>query len=79
MIPGFFAQVEPNAHRLEEHRRKYERLRKEREEKKIAHERQRRRAEAQVTIFYALFLANLASQSIIPLIEIFMCIFQGRV
>lgn len=43
------AQVEPNAHRIEEHRRKYDRLRKEREEKKIERERQRRRAQAQVT------------------------------
>lgn len=41
-------QVEPNAHKLEEHRRKYERLRKERDDKKIERERQRRRAEAQV-------------------------------
>ncbi|XP_078448056.1 HSP70-interacting protein 1 [Wolffia australiana] len=40
-------KVEPNAHRLEEHRRKYERLRRERAEKKAERERQRRRAEAQ--------------------------------
>jgi len=40
--------VEPNAHKIEEHRRKYERLHKEREDKKKERERQRRRAEAQV-------------------------------
>lgn len=40
--------MEPNAHKIEEHRRKYERLHKEREEKKAERERQRRRAEAQV-------------------------------
>lgn len=49
-------QVEPNAHRIEEHRRKYERLHKEREEKKIERERQRRRAEAQVTVVLSFFL-----------------------
>lgn len=42
------SQVEPNAHKIEEHRRKYDRLHKEREERKIMRERQRRRAEAQV-------------------------------
>lgn len=41
-------QVEPNAHKIEEHRRKYERLRKERELRKIQRERQRRHAEAKV-------------------------------
>ncbi|PSS08077.1 TPR repeat-containing thioredoxin TDX like [Actinidia chinensis var. chinensis] len=40
-------QVEPNAHKIDEHRRKYERLRKERELRKIEREWQRRRAEAQ--------------------------------
>ncbi|XP_039122788.1 FAM10 family protein At4g22670 [Dioscorea cayenensis subsp. rotundata] len=40
-------KVEPNAHKIEEHRRKYDRLRKEREEKKIDRERRRRKAEAQ--------------------------------
>ncbi|KAG5536273.1 hypothetical protein RHGRI_023899 [Rhododendron griersonianum] len=39
-------KVEPNAHKIEEHRRKYERLRKERELRKIERERQRRHAEA---------------------------------
>jgi len=43
--------VEPNAHKIEEHRRKYERLHKEREEKRKERERQRRRAEAQVPNF----------------------------
>ncbi|XP_057514325.1 TPR repeat-containing thioredoxin TDX [Actinidia eriantha] len=40
-------KVEPNAHKIDEHRRKYERLRKERELRKIECERLRRRAEAQ--------------------------------
>ncbi|KAF3448397.1 hypothetical protein FNV43_RR09110 [Rhamnella rubrinervis] len=48
-INAVLKKVEPNAHRIEEHRRKYERLRKEREEKRIERERQRRRAEAQAT------------------------------
>ncbi|KAK7330667.1 hypothetical protein VNO77_24865 [Canavalia gladiata] len=46
-INAVLKKVEPNAHKIEEHRRKYERLHKEREEKKKEHERQRRRAEAQ--------------------------------
>lgn len=46
-IRSVLKKVEPNAHKIEEHRRKYDRLRKEREEKKIERERQRRRAEAQ--------------------------------
>lgn len=40
--------MEPNAHKIVEHRRKYERLRKEREEKRAERDRLRRRAEAQV-------------------------------
>eukprot|EP00249_Psilotum_nudum_P002604 c15722_g1_i1 orf=223-1380(+) len=40
-------KVEPNAHKIEEHRRKHERRRKEREERKAERERQKRRAEAQ--------------------------------
>ncbi|KAA8521903.1 hypothetical protein F0562_012783 [Nyssa sinensis] len=46
-ISAVLKKVEPNAHKIEEHRRKYERLHKEQEEKKIERERQRRRAEAQ--------------------------------
>ncbi|KAK0586411.1 hypothetical protein LWI29_006469 [Acer saccharum] len=46
-ISAVLKKVEPNAHRIEEHRRKYDRLRKEREDRKIERERQRRRAEAQ--------------------------------
>ncbi|KAG1354750.1 putative FAM10 family protein [Cocos nucifera] len=46
-ISAVLKKVEPNVHKIEEHHRKYERLRKEREEKKIERERQRRRAEAQ--------------------------------
>lgn len=41
-------QVEPNAHRIEEHRRKYDRLHKEREERRSQRERQRQQAETQV-------------------------------
>ncbi|KHN09749.1 Hsc70-interacting protein [Glycine soja] len=46
-INAVLKKVEPNAHKIEEHRRKYERLHKEREDKKKERERQRRRAEAQ--------------------------------
>ncbi|CAM8882804.1 unnamed protein product [Rhodiola kirilowii] len=49
-INAVLKKVEPNAHKLEEHQRKYERLRKEREERRILRERQRRKAEAQVAI-----------------------------
>ncbi|THU61704.1 hypothetical protein C4D60_Mb07t26120 [Musa balbisiana] len=45
-INSVLKKVEPNAHKIEEHRRKYERLRKEREAQKIERERQRQRAEA---------------------------------
>lgn len=38
-------QVEPNVHKIEEHKKKYERLRKERDMKKAELERQRRHAE----------------------------------
>lgn len=37
-------QVEPNAHKIEEHRRKYERMRKDRELKRAERERQKRQA-----------------------------------
>lgn len=47
-ISAVLKKVEPNAHKLEEHRRKYDRLRKEREDKKAERDRLRRRAEAQV-------------------------------
>ncbi|XP_019160548.1 PREDICTED: FAM10 family protein At4g22670 isoform X2 [Ipomoea nil] len=46
-ISSVLKKVEPNAHKIEEHRRKYDRLRKEREDRKIERERQRRKAEAQ--------------------------------
>ncbi|KAG6396966.1 hypothetical protein SASPL_143126 [Salvia splendens] len=46
-ISAVLKKVEPNAHKIEEHRRKYDRLRKEREDRKNERERQRRRAEAQ--------------------------------
>ncbi|KAH6824900.1 tetraticopeptide domain-containing thioredoxin [Perilla frutescens var. hirtella] len=45
-ISAVLKKVEPNAHKIEEHRRKYDRLRKEREDKKDDRDRQRRRAEA---------------------------------
>ncbi|KAJ8555649.1 hypothetical protein K7X08_013145 [Anisodus acutangulus] len=46
-ISAVLKKVEPNAHRIDEHRRKYDRLRKELEDRKIERERQRRKAEAQ--------------------------------
>ncbi|GFZ06970.1 HSP70-interacting protein 1 [Actinidia rufa] len=46
-ISAVLKKVEPNAHKIEDHRRKYDRLRKEREDRKTERERQRRRAEAQ--------------------------------
>ncbi|KAJ4745960.1 thioredoxin family protein [Rhynchospora pubera] len=46
-INAVLKKVEPNVHKIEEHRRKYEHLRKEREMKKAQAERQRRRAEAE--------------------------------
>ncbi|KAK6947623.1 STI1/HOP, DP domain [Dillenia turbinata] len=49
-ISAVLKKVEPNAHRIEEHRRKYDRLRKEREDRKIERERLRRKAEAQVPL-----------------------------
>ncbi|KAK1307752.1 FAM10 family protein [Acorus calamus] len=45
-IYSILKKVEPNAHKLKEHQRKYERLRKERELRKAERLRQRRRAEA---------------------------------
>ncbi|KAK9927476.1 hypothetical protein M0R45_024657 [Rubus argutus] len=46
-ISAVLKKVEPNVHRIQEHRRKYDRLRKEREDRRIERERQRRKAEAQ--------------------------------
>ncbi|XP_059639998.1 FAM10 family protein At4g22670-like [Cornus florida] len=46
-ISSVLKKVEPNARKIDDHRRKYERLRKEQEAKKAERERQRRRAEAQ--------------------------------
>ncbi|XP_050376857.1 FAM10 family protein At4g22670 isoform X2 [Argentina anserina] len=46
-ISAVLKKVEPNVHRIQEHRRKYDRLRKEREDRKLERERQRRKAEAQ--------------------------------
>ncbi|XP_020083052.1 TPR repeat-containing thioredoxin TDX isoform X2 [Ananas comosus] len=46
-IDSVLKKVEPNVQKIEAHRRKYERLRKEREMKKAQLERQRRRAEAE--------------------------------
>ncbi|CAI0541268.1 unnamed protein product [Linum tenue] len=51
-ISAVLKKVEPNAHKLDEHRRKYDRLRKEREDRKAEKERQRRRAKAQVSSDY---------------------------
>ncbi|KAL3821478.1 hypothetical protein ACJIZ3_007383 [Penstemon smallii] len=41
----------PNAHKMEEHRRKYERLRKEREDRKLERKRQRCRGEARAAAY----------------------------
>eukprot|EP00270_Netrium_digitus_P019503 TRINITY_DN76_c0_g1_i3.p1 TRINITY_DN76_c0_g1~~TRINITY_DN76_c0_g1_i3.p1 ORF type:complete len:394 (-),score=132.66 TRINITY_DN76_c0_g1_i3:197-1378(-) len=46
-VAEFQKKVEPNAHRLQEHRRKYERLRKERVERVAEKERNRRKKAAQ--------------------------------
>ncbi|KAH1080373.1 hypothetical protein J1N35_020134 [Gossypium stocksii] len=46
-INSVLKKVEPNAHRIEEHRRKYDRLRKEKEDRIIERERRHRRAQAQ--------------------------------
>ncbi|KAK8461212.1 hypothetical protein SEVIR_1G000400v4 [Setaria viridis] len=46
-INAVLKKVEPNAHKIVEHRRKYDRLKKEREEKRAERDRLRRRAEAQ--------------------------------
>ncbi|KAL9271528.1 FAM10 family protein-like protein, partial [Drosera capensis] len=46
-INAVLKKVEPNAHKIDEHQRKYERLRKEREERKIERERRRRKAKAE--------------------------------
>ncbi|MBA0616778.1 hypothetical protein Godav_026270 [Gossypium davidsonii] len=46
-LTSLLKQVEPNAHRIEEHRRKYDRLRKEKEDRIIERERRHRRAQAQ--------------------------------
>ncbi|KAJ4973042.1 hypothetical protein NE237_006216 [Protea cynaroides] len=48
-IGSVLKKVEPNAHKIEEHQRKYERLRKDREIKKAERQRQQRQAEAQAT------------------------------
>ncbi|KAF8676738.1 hypothetical protein HU200_046853 [Digitaria exilis] len=47
-INAVLKKVEPNVHKIVEHRRKYERLRKEREEKRAERDRLCRRAQAQV-------------------------------
>lgn len=46
-ISAVLKKVEPNVYKIVEHRRKYDRLRKERKEKKAEHDRLCRRAEAQ--------------------------------
>ncbi|XP_021291999.1 TPR repeat-containing thioredoxin TDX [Herrania umbratica] len=46
-IGSVLKKVEPNAHKIEEHRRKYDRLRKERELKRTERQRQQPKAEAQ--------------------------------
>jgi suppressor of tumorigenicity protein 13 len=48
----FTAQVEPNAHKIEEHRKKYERLRKQKEQKRVQPKKQPQN-EAQVSIVHS--------------------------
>lgn len=50
-ILNYKLQVEPNAHKIEEHRRKYERLRRDREGRKMERTRQRQRDEVKVVSF----------------------------
>lgn len=54
VIISFSRQVEPNARKIEEHRRKYERLRKQKGQKKSQPKKQQQ-AEAQVSIVYSFF------------------------
>ncbi|XP_074331022.1 FAM10 family protein At4g22670-like [Apium graveolens] len=46
-ISDVLKKVEPNAHKIEEHRRKYDRLHKEREDRMVERDRQCRKAQAQ--------------------------------
>ncbi|KAJ9535844.1 hypothetical protein OSB04_un001003 [Centaurea solstitialis] len=55
-ISAILKKVEPNAHKIVEHRRKYDKLRKEREDRKTERERQRGRAEAKAN-----FIAYIAA------------------
>ncbi|PHT26178.1 TPR repeat-containing thioredoxin TDX [Capsicum baccatum] len=48
-ISAVLKKVEPNARKIEEHHKKYDRLRKEREDRKVERERQWRKAEAQAS------------------------------
>lgn len=50
-------QVEPNARKILEHRRKYERLWKEKELKDVERERQRRQAEAVSRVNHVILLS----------------------
>jgi hypothetical protein len=72
-------QVEPNARKIEEHRRKYERLRKERELKKAELER-KQQAEAQVSVFFfftlvliiALFIIHWEEKHLVSLVHLYL-------
>ncbi|PHT39625.1 TPR repeat-containing thioredoxin TDX [Capsicum baccatum] len=55
-ISAVLKKVEPNARKIEEHHKKYDRLRKEREDRKVERERQWRKAEAQVKLQLLVFL-----------------------
>ncbi|KAJ8536093.1 hypothetical protein K7X08_034494 [Anisodus acutangulus] len=48
-LPRYLKKVEPNAHKIEEHCRKYQRLREEKQLRKSERDRQRRQAEAKAT------------------------------
>ena len=59
---SLFAQIEPNVNKIREHRRKYERLRKERKQKATERERQKTQAGTKarviVTIVYKIWFSN---------------------
>lgn len=52
-------KVEPNVHKVQEHRRKYEKLRKERDLKKAEREEQKRKAEAVSSVELILLISEI--------------------
>ncbi|KAK8461210.1 hypothetical protein SEVIR_1G000400v4 [Setaria viridis] len=76
-INAVLKKVEPNAHKIVEHRRKYDRLKKEREEKRAERDRLRRRAEAQAAYEKANFARHQANPKVGPIIAKMMAKFSG--